>query len=138
MENKKPDIVVWSKEKGWYSKSLPYGSNVGAPSIKPDNISAWRQSNIKKANDYFKTKWEEMRKDYNLLLEEMYWNEMVYEAKYNFSPIIGEVYHLYRDETDGLFLSIINPKEWSNKPFDYIGSFRFDSKNKWEKINFDS
>jgi hypothetical protein len=25
------------------------------------------------------------------------WNELVYNSKFSFEPVIGEIYHLYRD-----------------------------------------
>ena len=40
-KRKKPDLVVWDEEKGYYARELTYGSNVGAPVIKADNVSTW-------------------------------------------------------------------------------------------------
>jgi len=37
--SKYPDLVVYSEEKGFYSKELTYGSNVGAPAIKLEDVS---------------------------------------------------------------------------------------------------
>lgn len=110
---------------------LPYGSNVGAPAIRVENIEGWKQGNAKKVNDQFKTKFEELKQEYFNLLEEYTWNEMVYSAKYSFEPIIGEVYHLYYSKEGSSFLSIISPTEWN---YEHIGSFRLDSNNKWSKI----
>ena len=31
MSKKKPDLVVWDEEKGYYQRELTYGSNHGAP-----------------------------------------------------------------------------------------------------------
>ena len=45
----------------------------------------------------------------------------------------GEVYHLYQRSNQKLFLSIIQPNEWDEI---YIGSFRLDSNDKWEKVEF--
>jgi hypothetical protein len=40
-------------------------------------------------------------------MEEYEWNELVYNSKFSFEPVIGEIYHLYRDA--GLnFLSLID------------------------------
>jgi hypothetical protein len=30
-------------------------------------------------------------------MEEYEWNELVYNLKFSFEPVIGEIYHLYRD-----------------------------------------
>ncbi len=42
-KEKKPDIVVWDEEKGYYAKNLPYASDLGAPAIKVDDVKGWRQ-----------------------------------------------------------------------------------------------
>ena len=64
-------------------------------------------------------------------MEEYEWNQLVYNAKFSFEPIIGEVYHLYRDKTGEDFLSLISPNEWNKE---HIGSFRLNSDKKWEKF----
>ena len=55
MSDKKPDIIVWDKERGYYSKELTYGSNVGAPSIKLDDVIGWRDREVVNVNHHFKT-----------------------------------------------------------------------------------
>ena len=42
MEKKKPDNVVYSEERGYYSKLLPYATNVGAPVIRVDDVASWK------------------------------------------------------------------------------------------------
>jgi len=49
----KPDLVVYSKEKGYYSKELTYGSNVGAPAIKLEDVSGWKKTQALVANKQF-------------------------------------------------------------------------------------
>jgi hypothetical protein len=108
---------------------LPYGSNIGAPSISVDNIDGWKKSNVLKVNKELNIRFEELKTQYQKLIEEYEWNQLVYSAHYNFEPIIGEVYYLYRNQTK-IFLSIIKPEEWN---LEYLGSFRLDSNNKWIK-----
>ena len=52
-------------------------------------------------------------------------------AKFNFEPIIGEVYHLYKRENGETFLSIIAPEECN---FHALGSFYLNADQIWEKI----
>lgn len=130
---KKPDIVVWSEEKGYYAKSLPYASDLGAPVIKPENVTTWKQSGVAKVNTYFDAKFEDIKKEYNRLIEEYTWNEVLYKAKYSFEPVLGKTYHLYSG-TDGIFLSMVSPEEWRNPP-DFLGSFQLDSQNLWKRTD---
>ncbi len=131
--SKKPDIVVWDEERGWYASKLSYGSNVGAPAIRPDDVDGWKLTNVKRANDYFKTRFDDLKKEYEKLIDEYRWSELVYTAKYNFEPVIGKSYYLYNDDS-GAFLSLISPDEWNTKS-EFIGTFRMDAQHKWEKCN---
>lgn len=131
--SKKPDIVVWDEERGWYASKLSYGSNVGAPAIRPDDVEGWKLTNVKRANDYFKTRFDDLKKEYEKLIDEYRWSELVYTAKYNFEPVIGKSYYLYNDAS-GAFLSLISPDEWNTKS-EFIGTFRMDAQHKWEKCD---
>ncbi len=124
-KNKKPDNVADNPG------LLPYGSNVGAPSISIENVDGWKASKLQKVNHQFKSKFEEMKKDYDLLMEEFLWNEMIYNSKFTFEPVVGEIYHLYYGNDESVFLSLIGPNEWNKK---YVGSFKLNSDNKWLKI----
>lgn len=132
MSKKIPDLVVYSEEKGYYARELTYGSNLGAPAIKADNISSWKQGNVLNVNEQFSTKYDEIKKEYEKLMDEYNWNNIIYtKADYNFQPVIGHTYHLYLRKDDSLFLSLINPSSWSQK---HIGSFQLNSDNKWVKL----
>jgi len=63
--------------------------------------------------------------------EEYNWTKLVYEATYNFQPIVGHTYHLYEKKDKSLWLSLIGPDEW-NQP--YVGSFKLQTDGTWEKI----
>ena len=131
-KKKKPDLVVWSEERGYYPRELTYGSNLGAPAIKIDNVDSWRLSKIKDVNSEFETRYNELLTQAQKLKEEYDWNELIYtKVQYTFQPAVGHVYHLYNRGDDTLFLSIIEPSSWK---MNYVASFKLDSSNKWIKI----
>lgn len=109
---------------------LPYGSNISAPKIVVEDISLWKAEKINKTNSYFQTRYNEIKEEYRKLIEEFEWNKLVYESNYNFTPIKGEIYHLYQRENGSLFLSLIEPQYWQQI---FIGSFKLDSNDKWIK-----
>ena len=110
---------------------LPYGSNVGAPSIKVDNIESWKNSKVIKVNKEFNNRYESLKKQYDELVEEFKCNELVYNSKFNFEPVVGETYHLYYGQNGSTFLSLIEPNQWSRE---HIGSFTLNYDNKWIKL----
>ena len=110
---------------------LPYGSNFGAPAIVIENIGGWKQKNIEKVNKRILQKYLELNEEMQKLINDYDTNQLIYSAKFNFEPIIGETYHLYCGKDGINFLSLINPSEWKQT---HLGSFKLDSENKWEKI----
>jgi hypothetical protein len=130
-KKKKPDLVVWSDEKGYYSKELTYASNVGAPAIRLEVVGGWKQIQAQNANKIFTKKYEEIKDEFKKLVDEVSWNEFVYSATYNFVPVIGETYYLYERDNGTIFLSLIEPNEWNMK---CLGATRLESNNKWLKI----
>ena len=132
MEKQKPDNVVYSEEIGYNSNLLPYATNVGAPVIKADDVTAWKVRGIHNINKEFENKFNELKAEYQKLMEEYKWNEIVYNAKFSFEPVIGEIYHMYLGDDGIEFLSLIAPHEWNKE---CIASFKLNSDKKWILLN---
>ena len=131
--NKKPDQVVFNTETQRYDASLkPYATNVGAPAIQVTDNSTWKNRNILKANKQIQAKYLELKAEYEKMMTELEYNTLVYNSRYNFEPIVGETYHLYRDKNEQPFLSIIAPSDCA---FDFIGSFELNSAFVWKKVS---
>ncbi len=110
---------------------LPYGSNVGAPAIKVENINSWKSTNVHKVNKIYQDKFKELQDEYNEMMEEFFWNDLIYSSEFNFEPVVGKAYHLYKKNDGKFFLSLIEPSQWKLK---FVGSFKFNNENKWIKI----
>jgi hypothetical protein len=110
---------------------LPYGSNVGAPAIQVVNIGQWKEPRVLNVNKQFEDRFEQLKKEYQKLIDEYKWNDLVYKSKFSFEPVIGKIYHLYYANDGKIFLSLISPNEWKRE---HIGSFKYNHDNKWEKI----
>lgn len=128
MEGKKPDNIVYTPEQGYNANVLPYATTVGAPVIRVDDLVSWKSRGITTVNKELELKFNELKLQYQQLMEEYEWNELVYSAKFSFEPVIGEIYHLYRDAAGINFLSLISPQEWNRE---HIGTFKLNSDKKW-------
>ena len=129
---KKPDLVVFDEDTQQYNAVvIPYATSVSSPVIKPLNTATWRNDGVDRVNKQFKSKFDELRKEYEEMMEQFTYNDLVYNAKFNFEPIIGETYHLYNNKSQESFLSIISPDQCN---FNHLGSFRLNSQKMWEKI----
>ena len=126
--SRKPDNVVYSDEQGYYAQILPYASNVGAPVIRVNDVASWKVSGINRVNKDLASKFQDLKEEYNKLMKEFEWNELVYNAKFSFEPVVGEIYYLYRNNQGKEFLSLISPNEWNEE---YIGTTILNSDRKW-------
>ena len=129
MEIKKPDNVAYDEKSGKYNASvLPYATNVSGPVIKLDDVGAFKERGVHRVQKTFNAKYKELVDDYNHLIDEVELNDMIYNSKYSFEPVIGEIYHLYIRKNGNYFLSLISPKEWN---LEHITSVRLNSEHKW-------
>ena len=125
---KYPDNIVFNYEEesfDAFKKDYPTTSsspNFGA-SIIDKNLPY-------ECKNYFKSKIEELKEQYNKIQEEYNWTELIYKSQYSFKPISGATYHLYQTIEKKNFLSIIEPENWKQK---YIGSFMLMSNGMWTK-----
>ena len=128
MEKEKPDNIVYTKEFGYNASMLPYATSVGAPIIKVDDIVAWKARGVHNVNKEFEGKFNELKLQYQQLMEEFQWNDLVYNCKFSFEPVIGEIYHMYNGVDNNHFLSLIAPNEWNRE---HIATFKLNSERKW-------
>ena len=135
MGDKKPDNVAWDEQKQKYNASiLPYATNVSGPVIQVDDVGAFKQKGIQKAQKTFTAQYNELKEQWQDLVSEVELNNLIYSSKYSFEPVIGEVYHLYIGNDDNYFLSLIGPEEWNRE---FITSVRLNSDHKWVYLKED-
>lgn len=132
MDTSKPDNIVFDEDSNRYDASIkPYGTNVGAPAIQVTNTAFWKNSQVQKVNHQFNARFEELQASYATMMQEFEYNNLIYNSRFNFEPVVGNVYHLYKDDNEQPFLSIIPPQECS---FSFINSFRLNAEMIWDKI----
>ena len=109
---------------------LPYPKSTLSPQIIPTDLTSFKSRGATKVQKALHQQMTELREKYARVINEFNWNKLVYEAHFNFEPVLGETYYLY--QIKGQFrLTLIGPGEWSHK---YIGSFRLDSDGRWNVI----
>ena len=126
MQMKKPDNVVYdiqSLEYDSYKKGYP--TDLGSPAF---DSSVLKKDNF--AFKHLKAKFDELNSEYNCLLTKLKWNELIYNSEYNFIPIAGEIYYLYKNKNT-TFLSMIEPNQWEKE---HVGSFKLLANDIWEQI----
>ena len=129
MKKEYPDNIVYDKESGEFDAKLKsYPTTVGSQKFEPIKVD---RSDSIKADKYFQSRLNELKKGYNKLVDEYEWTSLVYKSNYSFQPILGEPYHLYDNGDKSSFLSLIEPTQWDKV---YIGTFILLNNGKWEKV----
>ena len=127
MDEKKPDSYV-------FDRSLKaYPTEIGSQPFMPDEIELFKLDKSNKLKHHYVSKFEELKSDYQKLMEDISMNERIYQSSYNFPPIVGQIYYLYKKENDDEFLSIISPIEWNNR-YEIIGSYQLQTDGRWNEI----
>ena len=133
MKKKKPDNIVYDEDSERYNAAiLPYATSVGAPKIEVEDLTGWKNQGVDKVNKTLQSKFDELKEQYNAMVAEYEYNNLVYNARFSFEPIIGNTYYLYLDKKEEYFLSIISPAECK---WNFQGEFRLNSQRIWEKIS---
>ena len=52
-----------------------------------------------------------------------------------FVPVMGKKYYLYTNSKGKRFLSLISPEDWRKNDLEFIGVFKQDSRQKWQKVD---
>ena len=116
---------------------VPYGDNRGAPAFHSTKkeVKQWRKQKDKSDTDYFHTKYEELKGEYDKLKDNYDLNEMVNNSEISFKPIIGKKYYLYQRNNKTTFLSLVQPEQWGHGALEFKGCFKLDSHDVWKKTN---
>ena len=127
MEKKLPDSYVPDR----YSKSYP--TEIGSQPFEPDNIELFKLDKSNRLKHHYTQRFNEIKSQYEDLMNSINLNERIYKSKYNFQPIVGNNYYLYSNG-EYEFLSIISPEEWKNK-YVFIGKYQLLTDGMWLQIN---
>lgn len=125
---KLPDSFVVDR----YTKTYP--TELGSQPFQPDDIELFKLDKTNKLKHYYVSRFDELKQEYNKLMEDISVNEKIYKAKYSFQPIVGQNYFLYLDDTGEEFLSIIAPAEWGRRKFELLGTFQLQTDGRWTEI----
>ena len=132
MKNKIPDNVVYNEDIQKYDSSIkPYPTDLSAPVITINDTVAWKNRSIHKVNQKLKATYLELKNQYDAMVQEYEENKLLFNAKFNFEPVVGEVYHLYKRTNNDYFLSIIAPNQCG---FNWQGSYYLNTDQIWSKV----
>ena len=123
---------------------LPYASSVAGVAIRPTKEGVIKHKALSAMEDQTNMQLDQIRQQIELLARQAQeirkrkeLSMMIYEAKLNFKPQIGHIYHLYEKKDGQHILSLVSPQEWGGSgPFrQFVSSVRLLADHTWVEIN---
>jgi len=123
---------------------LPYSASVSGAVIRPTEEGVIRHKALTAMEEQTNMQLEQIRKQIELLAlqaqeiqQRKELSMMIYGAKLSFSPVIGQVYHLYEKRDGSTLLSMISPREWGGTgPFKcHVARVRLLADHTWVEVN---
>lgn len=101
-------------------------------------IDDWKSVQAPTLKNHFTERLKEIKNNYDILLNEVKWNKIIYDSNILFEPVVGRTYYLYRNKKDEKFMSLVEPDEWDDDSHvTFIASFKQDTNNKWVPLSIE-
>lgn len=123
---------------------LPYAASVAGAVIKPTEEGVIRHKALTAMEEQTNMQLEQIRKQIELLAlqaQEIHQRKelslLIYGAKLNFSPVIGQIYYLYERKDGSHLLSLVSPAEWGGGagPFQrFIAAVKLLADHTWMEV----
>jgi hypothetical protein len=122
---------------------LPYASSVGSVAIRPTEEGAIKHKALLAMEQQTDMQLDQIRQQIELLARQAQelrkrkeLSLMIYEARLNFQPVIGQTYYLYEKKDGSHLLSLVSPREWGGSgPFkQFVSAVKLLADHTWMEI----
>jgi hypothetical protein len=124
------------------SSLAPIPLSIGSPLIKPEDKNQIKATAVLAMNHYAEQEIKMLKKQADLIIQQvreienrLVVSEKIYQSDMRFTPVIGQIYHLYEKE-DHYKLSLIGPDEWGRTKSigKYVASVKLLGDHSWDLI----
>lgn len=123
---------------------LPYSASVAGVAIRPTKEGVIKHKALSAMEDQTNMQLDQIKQQIELLARQAQeirkrkeLSMIIYEAKLNFKPQIGQVYHLYEKRDSTHLLSLVAPQEWGlSGPFkQFVSSVKLLADHTWVEVS---
>ncbi|MFN4084104.1 MAG: DUF2452 domain-containing protein [Bacteroidia bacterium] len=120
----------------------PIPLTLGSPVIKAEDKNQIKANAVEAMHHYANQEIAMLKKQADLIMQQvkeieqrLEVSEKIYESDLRFTPVIGQLYHLYQNH-DHYKLSLIGPEEWGrSKPIgEYVASVKLLGDHSWDVV----
>lgn len=127
-ENKRP--LMYAEN----ANILPYATSVGSPPITVPDVGGFKQVKLVEAQHFVDQRFDEIKRQYEDLLDLVKVNELVYNSEYNFIPVIGYVYYIWERPDGKTWMSQLGPDDKPLWEGECLGAFKLNSYSVWIRV----
>jgi hypothetical protein len=122
---------------------LPYASSVGSVAIRPTEAGVIKHKALLAMEQQTDMQLDQIRQQIELLARQAQelrkrkeLSLMIYEAKLNFQPVIGQTYYMYEKKDGTHLLSLVSPREWGGSgPFrQFVSALKLLADHTWVEV----
>lgn len=140
-DNREPftNVEVYHKQ----MSVLPYASSVGSVAIRPTEEGMIKHKALLAMEQQTDMQLDQIRQQIELLARQAQelrkrkeLSLMIYEAKLNFQPVIGQTYFMYEKRDGNYLLSLVSPREWGGSgPFkQFVSAVKLLADHTWIEV----
>ena len=120
---------------------LEYAHHVGSALIRPEDKGKLKGRALSAMYEQTDLQIQQIKRQIEVLVDEAKKiedrkrvSEMIYESGLGFQPVIGHIYHLYKDAEGKNKLSMLSPEDWGrSKPdWEFISTVKLLGDHTWQ------
>jgi hypothetical protein len=124
------------------SSLSPMPLSVGSPIIRPEDKNQIKTNAVEAMHHYASQEMAMLKKQADLIMEQvrdiekrLQVSEKIYQSDMRFTPVIGQIYHVYEND-DHYKLSLIGPNEWGRSKTigKHLASVKLLGDHSWDLI----
>jgi hypothetical protein len=124
------------------SSLSPMPLSVGSPIIRPEDKNQIKTNAVEAMHHYASQEMAMLKKQADLIMEQvrdiekrLQVSEKIYQSDMRFTPVIGQIYHVYEND-DHYKLSLIGPNEWGRSKTigKHVASVKLLGDHSWDLI----
>lgn len=126
-----------------YPGLMEFAHHIGSALIKPEDKGKIKSKALASMQEQTEHQLKNLFRQMQLIAEQageikkrVEVSTWIYESNYRFEPVVGHVYHLYKNHKGAHVLSLVAPAEWgSEMPFaEHVSTIRLLADYTWDVL----
>ena len=127
-----------------YPGLMEFAHHIGSALIKPEDKGKIKSKALASMQEQTEHQLKNLFRQMKLIAEQageikkrVEVSTWIYESNYRFEPVVGHIYHLYKNHKGAHVLSLVSPSEWGGEmPFaEHVSTIRLLADYTWDVLS---